>query len=232
MRNHASMCRCCGDVGMLRSLLQLLPELLLLLNGIRGARHSTGIQEAQQQQGGARRHAVFALASSLAIMRRDSVCRALTSARAGRPSEAEPLYQEALAGRRETLGWHHPHTLVTVGGYARLLCVRWRCGGRVDAALADEAAALLRERVEGLRARARGVVNSSSGTETAAATRSNTHEGGGDDKENGDGSTSSGQHGPHGGGGKDAAGGSAAAAAAERLLAEFLRESGRRALGD
>lgn len=40
---------------------------------------------------------------------------------AGRKAEAEPLYREALAAYRETLGNRHSHTLLAMNGLASLL---------------------------------------------------------------------------------------------------------------
>ena len=46
---------------------------------------------------------------------------ALTRARAGKLGEAEPLYRETLAARRETLGDRHPDTLTSISNMAVLL---------------------------------------------------------------------------------------------------------------
>merc|ERR1712054_715116 len=48
----------------------------------------------------------------------------------GRLDEAEPLYQEALAGRREKLGDKHPDTLLSINNLAALL----KAQGRLDEA--------------------------------------------------------------------------------------------------
>ncbi|MEO0477494.1 MAG: histidine kinase dimerization/phospho-acceptor domain-containing protein [Planctomycetota bacterium] len=56
---------------------------------------------------------------------------------------AEPLFREALDGSRATLGDRHPHTLLSINYYARLLHAQGKL---------DEAEPLLREAVEGYRA--------------------------------------------------------------------------------
>jgi len=57
-------------------------------------------------------------------------------------NEAEPLFREALEGRRRTLGATHPHTLSGINNLAGLL---------QDLAKLDEAELLYREAVGGAR---------------------------------------------------------------------------------
>ena len=60
----------------------------------------------------------------------------------GKLAEAEPLYHEALAGQRETLGTKHPDTLVSINNMAALL----QAQGKLT-----EAEALFRESHKGFR---------------------------------------------------------------------------------
>ena len=52
----------------------------------------------------------------------------LCSSRQGRYGEAEPLYREALQGRRETLGPRHPDTLTSLNNLALLYQAQGRYG--------------------------------------------------------------------------------------------------------
>jgi hypothetical protein len=61
----------------------------------------------------------------------------------GRLGEVEPLYREALAGRRATLGPKHPDTLISMSNLAGLLRAQGKLG---------ESEALFMETLEGRRA--------------------------------------------------------------------------------
>ena len=60
----------------------------------------------------------------------------------GKLDEAKPLYEEALAGRRETLGDKHPDTLISIGNLARLF---------YEMGKLDEAESALVEAADGFR---------------------------------------------------------------------------------
>ena len=69
------------------------------------------------EAGGPHAHASCALTRARARARP----RAAPAAPAGKLGEAEPLFREALAASRETLGDRHPDTLTSINNMASLL---------------------------------------------------------------------------------------------------------------